>query len=387
MRFKFSNRIQDLPPYLFADIDRKKRELKAAGVEIIDLTVGDPDRPTPGFIIKEMKKWLDNPLTHRYPSYEGTIEFRGAVAQWYKNRFGVDIDPETEVVTLIGSKEGIAHLPLAVINPGDIALVPDPAYPVYNIGVHFAGGKAFIMPLLRENNFLPDFELIQKDLAMNAKLLFLNYPNNPTSATSSPEFFETATKYAMDRKLILCHDAAYSEVFTSKASKPSSILQVEGAKECAIEFHSLSKTFNMTGWRIGFAAGNAEVVQALKRVKTNVDSGVFTAIQMAGITALKGYSRVNKQQQSLFRERRKVMTDGLKKIGIDVFQSYATFYIWARTPDGETSKAFANRLLEAGVAVTPGNGFGRYGEGYFRISLTTDTKNLKEAIYRIKKNL
>lgn len=383
----FSKRIQELPPYLFADLDRKKSELRAKGVDIIDLTVGDPDQPTPKFIIKEMKKWLDEPRMHRYPSYEGTIEFRNAVAEWYKKRFNVTLNPETEVVALIGSKEGIAHLPLATINPGDVALVPDPAYPVYSIGVHFAGGKSFIMPLLRENNFLPDFSQIPDNLAKNAKLLYLNYPNNPTSATATLDFFKNAVKFTEQNGIIICHDAAYTEITTSSDYISPSILQIEGAKERCIEFHTLSKTFNMTGWRIGFAVGDEKLISALKKVKTNIDSGVFTAIQMAGISALKKYEEVVEKQRKLFRKRRKIFEQGLKKLGLDVFISKATFYIWSKTPAGESSKSFANRLLEAGVAVTPGNGFGRYGEGYFRVSVTVETELLEEALTRIKKIL
>lgn len=383
----FSARIQELPPYLFADLDRKKSELRAKGVDIIDLTVGDPDQPTPKFIIKEMKKWLDVPQMHRYPSYEGTLEFRKAAADWYKKRFNVSLNPETEVIALIGSKEGIAHLPIGIINPGDVALVPDPAYPVYSIGIHFAGGKSFIMPLLKENNFLPDFSQIQNNLAKDTKLLYLNYPNNPTSATATREFFESAIKFAEENNIIICHDAAYTEIITSDEFKPPSILEVEGAKERCIEFHTLSKTFNMTGWRIGFAVGNSNLISALKKVKTNIDSGVFTAIQMTGITALRHYDKVVKKQKKLIKKRRKIFEKGLKKLGINVFTSNATFYVWAETPDGESSKNFANRLLEGGVGVTPGNGFGRYGEGYFRVSLTADTEILEEAITRIKKIL
>lgn len=383
----FSKRIQELPPYLFADLDRKKSELRAKGVDIIDLTVGDPDQPTPRFIIKEMKKWLDDPQTHRYPSYEGTIEFRCAVANWYKKRFNVELDPEREVVALIGSKEGIAHLPIGIINPGDVALVPDPAYPVYSIGVHFAGGRSFIMPLLKENKFLPDFSEIQHNLAKDAKLLYLNYPNNPTSATADIEFLKRAIKFAEDNNIIICSDAAYTEITTPEAPPQPSILQVEGARERAIEFHTLSKTFNMTGWRIGFAVGNADIVSALKKVKTNIDSGAFTAIQLAGVQALNNYEKVVVKQKRLIKRRRKIFVNGLKKLGIDVFPSDATFYVWASVPKGESSKSFANRLLEAGVAVTPGNGFGRYGEGYFRVSLTVSDELLEEALQRIKKIL
>jgi len=383
----FSKRIQELPPYLFADLDKKKSELRAKGVDIIDLTVGDPDQPTPGFIIREMKKWLDVPQMHRYPSYEGTIEFRRAAAEWYKKRFNVELNPETEVVALIGSKEGIAHLPIGIIDPGDVALVPDPAYPVYSIGVHFAGGKSFLMPLLRENNFLPDLSQIQKNLARDTKLMYLNYPNNPTSATADIEFFKNAVEFARENNIIICHDAAYTEITTSDDFTPPSILEVEGAKERCIEFHTLSKTFNMTGWRIGFAVGNSNLISALKKVKTNIDSGVFTAIQMAGIAALKKYEDVVKKQRKLIKKRRKIFETGLKKLGIDVFSSRATFYVWARIPGKQGTREFADRLLEAGVAVTPGNGFGRYGEGYFRVSLTVDTDILDEALTRIRKVL
>jgi LL-diaminopimelate aminotransferase len=334
-----------------------------------------------------MKKWLDVPQMHRYPSYEGTIEFRRAAAEWYKKRFNVELNPETEVVALIGSKEGIAHLPIGIIDPGDVALVPDPAYPVYSIGVHFAGGKSFLIPLLRENNFLPDLSQIQKNLARDTKLMYLNYPNNPTSATADIEFFKNAVEFARENNIIICHDAAYTEITTSDDFTPPSILEVEGAKERCIEFHTLSKTFNMTGWRIGFAVGNSNLISALKKVKTNIDSGVFTAIQMAGIAALKKYEDVVKKQRKLIKKRRKIFETGLKKLGIDVFSSRATFYVWARIPGKQGTREFADRLLEAGVAVTPGNGFGRYGEGYFRVSLTVDTDILDEALTRIRKVL
>ncbi len=385
MSFEYSERIKSLPPYLFAQIDMKKREKLSQGVDIIDLGIGDPDIPTPEPIIKAMQKAVEKPEHHRYPSYEGMLSFREAVADFYRRRFGVSLDPTTEVITLIGSKEGIAHFPLAFVNPGDVVLCPDPAYPVYKIGTIFAGGIPYIIPLKEENGFLPDFKSIPKDVLKKAKIIWVNYPNNPTSATAKEDFYRELINWAREHNIIVASDLAYSEIYTGN-EKPISILQIDEAKEVAIEFHSLSKTFNMTGWRIGMAVGNAELVAGLGKVKTNVDSGQFQAIQEAGITALKMPESEIQRIREIYRQRREVMVKALEDIGLEVYNSTATFYLWVKVPKGYTSAQFVSLLLdECGVVCTPGNGFGQYGEGYFRISLTLPTERLMEATERIRK--
>ncbi len=382
--FEFSDRLKVLPPYLFAELDRKKEEKIAQGVDVIDLGVGDPDLPTPKPIVEAAKKALENPENHKYPSYVGKLEFRKAVADFYKRRFGVELDPKTEIITLIGSKEGIAHFPLAFVNPGDIVLCPDPAYPVYKIGTIFAGGTPYIVPLKEENNFLPDLESIPEDVAKKAKIIWINYPNNPTSAPPTLDFYKKLVEWAREYNVIVASDNAYSEIYTG-SEKPPSILQVEGAKDVAIEFHSLSKTYNMTGWRLGWAAGNKELVAGLGKVKTNVDSGQFGAVQDAGIAALNLPEEEVEKLRDVYRERKKIMTEALEKIGLQVYKSDYTFYLWIKVPEGYTSSEFVGRLIdEAGIVCTPGNGFGEYGEGYFRISLTVPTERLLEAAERIK---
>ncbi|MEZ0360584.1 MAG: LL-diaminopimelate aminotransferase [Hydrogenobacter sp.] len=385
MSFEYSERIKSLPPYLFAQIDMKKREKLSQGVDIIDLGIGDPDIPTPEPIIKAMQKAVEKPEHHRYPSYEGMLSFREAVADFYRRRFGVSLDPTTEVITLIGSKEGIAHFPLAFVNPGDVVLCPDPAYPVYKIGTIFAGGIPYIIPLKEENGFLPDFKSIPKDVLKKAKIIWVNYPNNPTSATAKEDFYRELVNWAMEHNIIVASDLAYSEIYMGN-EKPISILQIDEAKEVAIEFHSLSKTFNMTGWRIGMAVGNAELVAGLGKVKTNIDSGQFQAIQEAGITALKMPESEIQRIREIYKQRREVMVKALEDIGLEVYNSTATFYLWVKVPKGYTSAQFVSLLLdECGVVCTPGNGFGQYGEGYFRISLTLPTERLMEATERIRK--
>lgn len=385
MSFEYSERIKSLPPYLFAQIDMKKREKLSQGVDIIDLGIGDPDIPTPEPIIKAMQKAVEKPEHHRYPSYEGMFSFREAVADFYRRRFGVSLDPTSEVITLIGSKEGIAHFPLAFVNPGDVVLCPDPAYPVYKIGTIFAGGIPYIIPLKEENGFLPDFKSIPKDVLKKAKIIWVNYPNNPTSAMAKEDFYRELINWAREHNIIVASDLAYSEIYTGN-EKPISILQIDEAKEVAIEFHSLSKTFNMTGWRIGMAVGNAELVAGLGKVKTNVDSGQFQAIQEAGITALKMPESEIQRIREIYRQRREVMVKALEDIGLEVYNSTATFYLWVKVPKGYTSAQFVSLLLdECGVVCTPGNGFGQYGEGYFRISLTLPTERLVEATEKIRK--
>ncbi len=383
--FEAAERLKKLPPYLFKEIDRKKAEVKARGVDIIDLGVGDPDLPTPKHIIDALKTAVDNPAHHQYPSYSGMMEFKEAVAQWYGERFNVNLDPATEVVSLIGSKEGIAHFPLAFINPGDVALVPTPAYPVYHIATLFAGGESFFMPLLSENRFLPDLNAIPDDVAARAKVMFINYPNNPTSAIAEPDFFKRVIEFAEKNEIIVCHDAAYTEM-AFDGYKPPSFLEFDGAKEVGMEFHSLSKTYNMTGWRIGFAVGNPKAIEGLGGIKSNIDSGVFEAVQKAGIEAIRGDQACVKEMNQIYTERRDLMVDALHDAGFEVESPKATFYLWIRVPQGYTSAQMASRLLEeAGLVVTPGNGFGDPGEGYFRIALTQTKERLAEAIDRLKK--
>ncbi|MCD6306007.1 MAG: LL-diaminopimelate aminotransferase [Deltaproteobacteria bacterium] len=382
--FEKAERLKQLPPYLFKEIDRKKAEIKAKGVDIIDLGVGDPDLPTPRHIIEEMKRAVEDPANHRYPSYSGMNDFKTAVADWYRERFGVDLDPGREVVSLIGSKEGLAHVPLAFVNPGDLTLVPSPAYPVYHIATLFAGGQSYFMPLLSKNNYLPDLKEIPESVAKQARLLFMNYPNNPTAAVADIAFFDRVAAFAKKYDIMVCHDAAYTEM-AFDGYQPPSFLQADGAKDVGMEFHSLSKTFNMTGWRIGFAVGNEKAVEGLGAVKSNVDSGVFQAVQMAGIKALRGDNSCVKEMNRVYQERRDIMVEGLRDAGLEAAVPKATFYLWVKAPEGSTSTQIAGRLLEeAGVVVTPGNGFGEPGEGYFRIALTQKKQRLSEALERIK---
>ena len=382
---EYAQRIKALPPYLFAQIDQKKREKLAQGVDVIDLGVGDPDLPTPKPIVEAMQRAVEKPEHHRYPSYEGMLSFRQAVADWYKRRFGVELDPQKEVVALIGSKEGIAHFPLAFVNPGDVVLCPDPAYPVYKIGTLFAGGEPYILPLKEENRFLPDFKSVPKDVLKRAKIIWVNYPNNPTSATATESFYKELIEWARENNIIVASDLAYSEIYFGN-EKPMSILQIEGAKDIAIEFHSFSKTFNMTGWRLGMAVGNEKLIAGLGKVKTNVDSGQFQAVQEAGITALNLPEEELQKIRDTYKERRSAMVKALEEVGLKVYPSDATFYLWIKVPEGYTSAEFVSRLLdECGIVCTPGNGFGEYGEGYFRISLTVPTQRLLEAVERIKR--
>jgi LL-diaminopimelate aminotransferase len=384
MKIEKSERLKSLPPYLFKEIDRQKDEARAQGVDIIDLGVGDPDMPTPPHIIRELDKAANDPANHQYPSYTGMDAFNKAVAEWYQKRFNVVLDHSKEVVTLIGSKEGVAHIPLAFINPGDMALVPNPGYPVYEIGVKFAGGDVFFMNLLKENDYLPDLDAIPEDVAAKAKLMFINYPNNPTSAVADMDFYDRLVSYAAQNEIIVCHDAAYTEM-AFDGYKPPSFLEADGAMEVGMEFHSLSKTYNMTGWRIGCAVGRAEVIQALGQVKSNIDSGVFQAVQFAGIAALKGDQSCVDKMNKIYTERRDLLVNGLRELGLTVKNPKATFYVWIDVPEGYTSAGFATHLLtKTGIVATPGNGFGIAGEGYIRMALTVDNKRIKEVLKRIK---
>ena len=380
----YAERIKTLPPYLFAAIDEMKQEAIARGVDIINLGIGDPDLPTPEPILQRMQKAVTDPQHHQYPSSSGMLSFRTAVAGWYKRRFNVTVDPKSEVVTLIGSKEGIGHVPLAFIDPGDVVLVPSPGYPVYPVATSFAGGTVHEMPLLKRNGFLPDLDAIPPDVARKAKLMFLNSPNNPTSVIADTAFFARVIAFAKEHHVIVCHDAAYSEIFYD-GHRPSSFLEAEGAMDVGIEFHSLSKTFNMTGWRLGFAVGRAEVIAGLSQIKSNLDSGQFQAVQEAGITALESDDRLTAGLRAIYQERRDVLVAGLRNLGLEFETPSATFYVWIEVPQGYTSASFTAHLLEkAGIVTTPGNGFGAPGEGYIRMALTTTKERLAEAVDRLK---
>ena len=380
-----ATRIKTLPPYLFAAIDEMKQKAIARGVDIINLGIGDPDLPTPTAIVESLGKAAKNPKHHQYPSYEGMLSFRKAVADWYKRRFNVTLDPASEVLTLIGSKEGIGHIPLAFVDPGDIVLVPSPGYPVYPVGTSFAGGVSHFMPLTKQNGFLPDLKAIPKDVAKKAKLMFLNSPNNPTSVIMNKDYFKRVVAFAQENQVIVRHDAAYSEIFYD-GKPPASFMEVDGAKDVGIEFHSLSKTYNMTGWRIGFAVGHKQVLAGLGKVKSNLDSGCFQAIQEAGITALSLDDSVTDDLRKIYQERRDTLVPGLKQLGLEVDPPPAAFYIWVTVPKGYTSTSFTAHLLEkAGIVTTPGNGFGAPGEGYIRMTVCTTKERLAEAVGRIRK--
>ena len=384
MQIKLASRLDLLPPYLFAELDRLKKEVQQKGVDVISLGIGDPDLPTPPHIVEALKRTAELPVNHRYPDYQGLDRFREAAAAWYKRRFDVTLDPAREACALIGSKEGIANFPVAVVDPGDIVLIPDPGYPVYYSGCVFNGGEPYYMPLRRENAFLPDLGAIPAEIARRAKLMWLNYPNNPTAATAEPEFFRRAVKFALDNNIVLAHDIAYSEIAFDGYRAPS-LLQIDGARECAVEFHSLSKTYSMTGWRVGFVVGNAQLVGGLGTVKTNIDSGVFQAVQEAAIAALTGSDEKLNEYCAIYKQRRDLMVAALRALGLECDVPRATFYVWARVPKGYTSVSFTERVLkETGVVITPGSGFGKSGEGYVRFSLTVPSERLREAVGRIK---
>jgi len=385
MNFELAERVKSLPPYLFAKIDKMKEEALKKGIDLIDISIGDPDIPTPRQIVEAMKKAVELPQNHRYPSYEGMLSYREAVSQWYKKRFKVELDPDSEVLSLIGSKEGIGHIPLAFINPKDVVLCPSPGYPVYSIATIFAGGEPYFIPLYEENNFFPDFSSIPEDILKRTKMMFLNYPNNPTTQVATEDFFKNTIKIAKAYNIIVCHDAAYSEIYYDE-KKPISFMQIEGAKEVGVEFHSLSKTYNMTGWRIGFVVGNKEIIKGLGKIKTNLDSGVFQAIQEASIVALNIQDDILKNIRQIYQQRRDTLYEGLVSLGLNVIKPEATFYLWVKVPKEYTSEKFTMKLLDkAGVLCTPGNGFGEAGEGYVRFALTVEIERIKEAIERIGK--
>jgi LL-diaminopimelate aminotransferase len=378
---RLAKRVADLPPYLFAELDRKVGERRAAGVDIISLGVGDPDRPTPDHVVRALQEAAADPSTHRYPSYYGAPEFRRAAADWFLGRFGVELDPDTEVLALIGSKEGLAHLAFAFLDPGDESLVPDPGYPVYETASLLAGGTPVPLPLRPETGFLPDLEAAA--VSARTRLLWLNYPGNPTAAVAGLDTFERAVGFASEHDLLLVHDAAYSEITYDGFVAPS-VLQVPGAREVAIEFHSLSKGFNMTGWRVGFAVGSPDAVRALGTLKTNLDSGVFNAVQRAGIAALSGPQGHLDDLRAIYQKRRDVVVGTLNRLGWSLEPPLGSIYVWLPTPNGEASAEFADLLLDrAGVVVAPGRGYGLGGEGYVRISLTVADERLEEAMDRI----
>lgn len=382
---RLAKRLKQLPPYLFAEIDKLKSELVAKGEDVIDLGVGDPDLPTPSHIVEALRRSAQDPANHRYPSYSGMGDFKVSVSRWYKKRFDVELDPEAEVVSLIGSKEGIAHIPLAFVDPGEPVILPDPGYPVYQAGTVFAGGVPHFVPLRADTGFLPDLSEIPEDVAQKAKLLFLNYPNNPTAATAEVDFFEEVVAWAKQYEVMVCHDAAYTEIAYDGYRAPS-IFQVEGAKDVAIEFHSLSKTYNMTGWRVGFAVGNREIVAGLGRIKTNVDSGIFQAVQWAAMAALDGSQDCVEENKRIYEQRRDVLVEGLRRAGLEVRPPKATFYVWVKVPQGYTSKDFAGHLLKgAAIVATPGVGFGPHGEGYVRMTLCAPVERIQEAVERMVK--
>ena len=381
---KVSERLEQIPPYLFAEIDRKIAEAKAKGIDIISLGIGDPDTPTLPPVVEEMHKAIDNPKNHDYPPYNGTEKFRKGACEWMKNRFGVELDPDKEMLANIGSKEAIAHVFFAYVDKGDYTLVPDPGYPVYHNATIFAGGIPYEMPLLEENGYLPDFDRIPEDIAKKSKIMFLNYPNNPTGAVADLDFFKKAVDFCKKYDILLCSDMAYSEM-TYDGYKAPSVLQVEGAKDVAIEYYSHSKSYNMTGWRVGFVCGNADAIKALGTIKNNIDSGTFKAIQDAATAAFTVDAKYINDLNKMYQERRDAAEEGFRELGWNVKPSKATFYLWLPVPKGMSSEEFVTIMLEkAHVVVPPGNGYGKYGEGYFRVALTKDVDTIKECIRRMK---
>jgi len=372
-----------VPPYLFEEIDRKKNEAIAKGVDIINLGIGDPDTPTPDYIVKAMQTAVTESNTHDYPSSSGEPWYREAVKNWYASRFGVTLDAGAEITALIGSKEGLSHLSLAYIDDGDIALIPSPSYPVYIMSTMMAGGEPYLLPLTAENKFLPDLKAIPQDILEKSKLLYLNYPNNPTGAVVTTEFLKEAVEFAKINNLLIVYDNAYCDMVYDDYQAPS-ILQIPGAKDVAIEFTSLSKSYNMTGWRIGSAAGNSQAIKALRVIKSNADSGQFKAIQKAAVTALaSGQSIV--ELNAMYTDRRDALVNGLNSLGWQLNPPKATFYVWIPVPKGETSASFASKLLdECGLVTVPGSGYGEEGEGYIRMAITVNKERIGEAVERMR---
>jgi LL-diaminopimelate aminotransferase len=380
-----AQRLSLIPPYLFAEIDRKVQEKKRAGVDVISLGIGDPDLPTPKRIVSVLQEAAADPGNHRYPSYFGLAELRGAIANWYRDRFNVMLDPATEILPTLGSKDGISHAPLALVDPGDVVLAPDPGYTPYVTGALMAGGEPYIMPLTTQNHWLPDLDAIPQATAERARLMWLNYPNNPTGAVADRDFLERAVAFCRRHGIVLCHDAPYSEIAFGNY-RPLSLFEIDGAKEVGLEFHSLSKTFNMTGWRIGWVCGRADLVALIGQLKTNIDSGIFQAVQWAAIEALNGGEQETREACAVYERRHNVVADALNSLGWSIKPPRATFYVWAPVPAGFDSIGFAGHVLdEVGVNITPGVGFGAHGEGYFRLSVTAPDARLAEAMARLRR--
>jgi len=385
MTIEAAHRVRELPPYIFAHIDKMKVEARERGVDLIDFGIGDPDIPTYPHIVEALAAAAARPANHRYPAYEGALRTRQAAADFYTSRFGVSLEPKGEVLTLIGTKEGLAHLPLAIMNPGDLALVPTPAYPVYATTTRFVGGEVFRHALMPDREFLPDLEAIPEAIAQRAKMIYINYPNNPTGGVATVEDFERIHAFAKRHDLIVVSDMSYSEMYFEEP-RPPSFLEVKGAKERTIEFYSLSKTYNMTGWRIGFAVGNPTLVGALGKIKTNMDSGVFGAVQEAAVAALTGDQRPVERMRATYRERRDILAEGLRALNLQFRIPRATFYLFVRVPGKITSMDLTVRLLkEVGIVVTPGTGFGEGGEGFVRFALSVDKERIREAVARLSK--
>ena len=382
---RFASRVEKIPPYLFVEISRKIAAKRAEGIEVISFGIGDPDLATPAHVLDALRETAGDLPNHRYPESDGLPEFRKATADWYQRRFGISLDPDSEVISLIGAKEGIGHAALCFIEPGDIALVPDPGYPVYSVGTWFAGGECHWMPLKEENGWLPDLDAIPEDVARQAKVMWLNYPNNPTGAVADRGYFEKVVDFAKAYDIAVMHDACYTDV-TFDGYRHPSFLEVPGAMDVGVEFHSLSKTYNMTGWRLGMAVGNAEMMNALLIVKSNLDSGVPQAIQYMGIEALNTSDEWIDERNAVYQRRRDKVLDALASIGLETDPPKASLYVWARIPDGYTSGEFAEALLDqCDIVVTPGAGYGPSGEGYIRFSLTIDDEQLEEGLDRIAK--
>ena len=380
---RFARRVEKVPPYLFVEISRKIAEKKAQGINVISFGIGDPDIPTPDNIIERLRETAFDAPNHRYPETDGLPEFRQAAANWYQRRFGISLDADKEVLSLIGAKEGIGHVALCFLDPGDIALVPDPGYPVYSVGTWFAGGECHWMPLLEENGWLPDLDAIPADVAQKAKVMWLNYPNNPTGAIAGLDFFEKVVDFAKRHDIAVMHDASYTEV-AYDGYKPQSFLQVPGAMDVGMEFHSLSKSYNMTGWRLGVAVGNADMIRALMVIKSNLDSGVPQAIQHMGIEALNGPLDSIDERNGIYQRRRDRVLSVLRAIGLHVDPPRASLYIWARIPEGYSSAEFTAMLLDqCDIVVTPGTGYGKYGEGYIRLSLTIADDDMERGLERL----
>ena len=379
-----ARRLSLIPPYLFAEIDKQVQAKRAAGVDVISLGIGDPDLPTPARVVSALQEAAADPANHQYPSYFGLRELRQAISSWYLSRFHVELDPDTEILPTLGSKDGISHAPFAFVNPGEVVLAPEPGYTPYVTGALMADGEPYLMPLRADNGWLPDLSAIPAEVSGRAKMMWLNYPNNPTAAVASREFLTSAVEFCQRHGIILCHDFPYSEV-AFNGYKPLSLLEIPGGKEIGLEFHSVSKTYNMTGWRLGWIAGNSDLIKLLGQLKTNIDSGIFQAVQWAAIEALNGGEEETRRANDIYYRRHVKVADALNAAGWDIKPPQATFYVWAPVPKGYDSIRFAGHVLDqAGVVITPGVGFGASGEGYFRLSVTANEARLEEALERLR---